>query len=146
VDDVEVTESLEVPGVDSHLIPDNDAAVIPDSEAGRMAAAETTAASGASENSVTSDETAREAASCEARKLEREMKKLNWDSGTEKPAMNKATVIEFDGNETGEKEMYFVFNSELMTECGEPKNFGTRSVVTETKEDTGYKSVVASAP
>jgi hypothetical protein len=75
--------------------------------------------------SVTSDETAREAASCRAKKLEREMKKLSWDSGKGKPAMNKAAVIEFDkdGNETGEKEIHFVFNSELMTECGEPKTF-----------------------
>jgi hypothetical protein len=90
-----------------------------------MAAAEETAARGASENSVTSDETAGEAASCKARKLEREMKELSWDSGKGKPAMNKAAVIEFDkdGNKTGEKEIHFAFNSELMTEHGEPKNF-----------------------
>jgi hypothetical protein len=125
LDAVEVTEPLEVPGVDLHLIPDDDAAVIPDSEAGRIAAGEENAARGASENSVTSDETAREAASDKAKKLEREMKKLSWDSGKEKPAMNKAAVIEFDkdGNEIGEKEIHFVCNSELMTECGEPKTF-----------------------
>jgi hypothetical protein len=116
LDAVEVTEPLEVPGVDLHLIPDDDAAVIPDSEAGRIATAEENAARGASENAVISDETAREAASCKAKKLEREMKKLSWDSVKEKPAMNKATVIEFDkdGNETGEKDIHFAFNSELM--------------------------------
>jgi hypothetical protein len=33
------------------------------------------------------------------------MKKVSWDFGREKPAMNKATVIEFDkdGKETGER-------------------------------------------
>jgi hypothetical protein len=99
--------------------------VIPDSEAGKIATTEENAARGTSENSVISDETAREAASYKAKKLEREMKKLSWDSVKEKPAMNKATVIEFDkdGNETGEKEIHFVFNSELMTEYGEPKTF-----------------------
>jgi hypothetical protein len=125
LDAVEVTEPLEVPGVDSHLIPDDDAPVIPDSEAGKIATAEENAARGTSENSVISDETAREGASYKAKKLEKEMKKLSWDSGKEKPAMNKATVIEFDkdGNETGEKEIHFAFNSELMTEHGEPKTF-----------------------
>jgi hypothetical protein len=124
LDAVEVTEPLVVPGVDLHLIPDGGAAVIPDVEAGRtaagrMAAAEENAARGTSENS------AGEAASCKAKKLEREMKKLSWDSGKGRPAMNKAAVIEFDkdGNKTGEKEIHFVYNSELMTEHGEPKTF-----------------------
>jgi hypothetical protein len=84
------------------------------------------AARGASDSeNLENEEKAREAADCKAKKLQREMKKLSWDALAEKPAMNKATAIEHDQNgaETGEKETDFAFNSELMTECGDPKIF-----------------------
>ena len=126
LDAVEVTEPSVDPEPDFHLIPDDE----PDSEAGRKKQGEPVT----TENLVTTEtaatdtskSNANEVAAQKARKLEREMKKLdiNWNPGTDKPSMNKATIIETDqdGKES-EKEVHFVFNTELMTEYGEPKTF-----------------------
>ena len=73
------------------------------------------------------------------------MKKLdiNWAPAADKPSMSKATVIETDqAGKESEKEVHFVFNTELMTEYGEPKIFWKRSNAPELKEISGWKLVV----
>jgi hypothetical protein len=66
-----------------------------------------------------------EAADYNAGKLEREMRKLDtsWYP-TDKPLMYRPTVIETkdDGTEKA-REIHFVFNTELMTEHGNPTSF-----------------------
>ena len=69
--------------------------------------------------------TAREKADYKARKLERVMKNMDtcWNP-LPKPGMERPNMIESDdeGEETA-KDVHFVFNTELMTEHGDPKSF-----------------------
>jgi hypothetical protein len=119
LDPIEVLETIDA-APDYHLIPDDgddgaeDTAVEDDSnsEAGRNVLQENT-----------SESMEKEASAYKARKLERELKKLESNL-SEKPSMDRAIVIDTDddGNETS-KTVHFVFNTELMTEHGDPKTF-----------------------
>ena len=126
LDAVEVTEPVATPRVSFNLIPDDDDEEV-DSEAGRKEPGEPldTSKSTTTEEIVTTGETpataaatAAEASEQKERKLERELKKLetNWNPPANKE--KQPAVIE-----ELEREVHFVFNTELMTEHGDPKGF-----------------------
>ena len=115
----EFTETFAPPDPDRHLIPDDST----DSEAGRKKPGEQIT----SEPDKSQDKlaTGKESSENKARKLERELKKLDssWNP-IAKPSMDKATIIvEDDDGVDVEKEVHFVFNTELMTDHGDPKTF-----------------------
>jgi hypothetical protein len=125
LDAVEVTEPLKTNKAGFHMIPDDD-----DSEAGRkkpVEPSEDTSKSNEASTAAAAADAAAEASNYKARKLERELKKLdsNWNP-IDKTAMDAPVVFETeeDGKEKA-RIVHFVFNTELMTEHGDPNLQGS---------------------
>jgi hypothetical protein len=118
LDAVEVTEPLKTNKDGFHVIPDDN-----DSKAGRKKPGEPSvdaSKSNEASTAATATDVTTEASNYKARKLEKELKKLDssWNP-IDKTAADAPIVIETedDGKEKA-TEVHFVFNTELMNEHG----------------------------